>query len=411
MACGPGYRVRDLLAAAGVHSDADMVLSTSSDGFTAGTPVEALTDDRDSLLAITLDGQPLPVEHGYPARLVVPGLYGYVSATKWIVDLEVTRYDRAESYWTRLGWSPRGPIKTESRIDVPRSGAGRCARPDAVRRRGMGAAPRRQGRRGPNRRRPMATRSTRCGVQRRHLAAVELRLAGRPDRKPSRSRCGPPTTPERCRRRMRQTSFPMAPRAGTRSPSRCANRIGPRAVGSPATTVNRDDRACHPFGARPCGRSCSRPARSVMPFRVSALRSALSVYRQRRDASRRTTPKDVPDARSPSRAAMQGLRAAEVSRRRVVTDAEIRDLLRAEHDELLAAAELMDYGRAGRCRRPRRAPKRQSSPTCSAHADPPACRTVVPGWAGAAPRRRDGIRRSRCGRCALGQVAPASPNC
>jgi DMSO/TMAO reductase YedYZ molybdopterin-dependent catalytic subunit len=118
-----GYRVRDLLAAAGVHSDADMVLSTSIDGFTAGTPVEALTDDRDSLLAITLDGQPLPVEHGYPARLVVPGLYGYVSATKWIVDLEVTRYDRAESYWTRLGWSPRGPIKTESRIDVPRSGA------------------------------------------------------------------------------------------------------------------------------------------------------------------------------------------------------------------------------------------------------------------------------------------------
>jgi hypothetical protein len=118
-----GYRVRDLLAAAGVHSDADMVMSTSIDGFTAGTPVEALTDDRDSLLAITLDGQPLPVEHGYPARLVVPGLYGYVSATKWIVDLEVTRYDRAESYWTRLGWSPRGPIKTESRIDVPRSGA------------------------------------------------------------------------------------------------------------------------------------------------------------------------------------------------------------------------------------------------------------------------------------------------
>jgi DMSO/TMAO reductase YedYZ molybdopterin-dependent catalytic subunit len=118
-----GYRVRDLLAAAGVHPDADMVLSTSSDGFTAGTPVEALTDDRDSLLAITMNGQPLPVEHGYPARLVVPGLYGYVSATKWLVDLELTRFDRAEAYWTRLGWSARGPIKTESRIDVPRSGA------------------------------------------------------------------------------------------------------------------------------------------------------------------------------------------------------------------------------------------------------------------------------------------------
>jgi DMSO/TMAO reductase YedYZ molybdopterin-dependent catalytic subunit len=117
-----GYRVRDLLAAAGIHPDADMVLSTSSDGFTAGTPVEALTDDRDALLAITMNGQPLPLEHGYPARLVVPGLYGYVSATKWIVDLELTRYDRAEAYWTRLGWSSHGPIKTESRVDVPRSG-------------------------------------------------------------------------------------------------------------------------------------------------------------------------------------------------------------------------------------------------------------------------------------------------
>jgi DMSO/TMAO reductase YedYZ molybdopterin-dependent catalytic subunit len=117
-----GYRVRDLLAAAGIHSDADMVLSTSIDGFTAGTPVEALTDGRDALLAISMNGQPLPIEHGYPARLVVPGLYGYVSATKWVVDLELTRFDKAEAYWTKLGWSPRGPVKTESRIDVPRSG-------------------------------------------------------------------------------------------------------------------------------------------------------------------------------------------------------------------------------------------------------------------------------------------------
>lgn len=117
-----GYRVRDLLAAAGVSPDADMVLSKSSDGFTAGTPTEAMTDDRDSLLAITMNGQPLPIEHGYPARLVVPGLYGYVSATKWVVDLELTRFDRAEGYWTPLGWSERGPIKTQSRVEVPRSG-------------------------------------------------------------------------------------------------------------------------------------------------------------------------------------------------------------------------------------------------------------------------------------------------
>jgi DMSO/TMAO reductase YedYZ molybdopterin-dependent catalytic subunit len=117
-----GYRVRDLLAGAGIHPDADMALSTSIDGFTAGTPVEALTDQRNSLLAIGMNDAPLPTEHGYPARLVVPGLYGYVSATKWVVDVELTRFDRAQAYWTRLGWSPRGPIKTESKIEVPRNG-------------------------------------------------------------------------------------------------------------------------------------------------------------------------------------------------------------------------------------------------------------------------------------------------
>ncbi|MEZ0342718.1 molybdopterin-dependent oxidoreductase [Mycobacterium sp. pV006] len=117
-----GYRVSDLLSRAGVHSDADMVLSTSIDGWTAGTPVQALLDG-DALLAVGMNREALPVEHGYPARLVVPGLYGYVSATKWVVDLEVTRFDRAQAYWTRLGWAERGPIKTASRIDVPRSGA------------------------------------------------------------------------------------------------------------------------------------------------------------------------------------------------------------------------------------------------------------------------------------------------
>lgn len=117
-----GYRLADLLAAAGVHADADMMLSTSSDGFTAGTPVQALTDGRDALLAVGLNGEPLPTAHGYPARLIVPGLYGYVSATKWVVDLELTRFDRARAYWTRRGWAERAPIKTQSRVDVPRAG-------------------------------------------------------------------------------------------------------------------------------------------------------------------------------------------------------------------------------------------------------------------------------------------------
>lgn len=124
-----GYRTRDLLARVGVRPDADMVLSTSTDGWTAGTPLEALTDGRDSLLAVTMNGEPLPTDHGYPARLVVPGLYGYVSATKWVVDLKVTRFDRDEGYWTPLGWSARGPIKTQSRIDVPRNGARLTAGP------------------------------------------------------------------------------------------------------------------------------------------------------------------------------------------------------------------------------------------------------------------------------------------
>jgi DMSO/TMAO reductase YedYZ molybdopterin-dependent catalytic subunit len=118
-----GLPVRTLLERAGPLPDADMVLSTSIDGFTASTPIEALTDDRDALLAVAMNGEPLPVQHGFPVRLVVPGLYGYVSATKWVVDLEVTRFADAEAYWTVRGWSKRGPVKTQSRIEVPRTGA------------------------------------------------------------------------------------------------------------------------------------------------------------------------------------------------------------------------------------------------------------------------------------------------
>jgi DMSO/TMAO reductase YedYZ molybdopterin-dependent catalytic subunit len=115
-----GLPIGPLLARTGPHGDADMVLSTSSDGFTAGTPLDVLTDGRDALLAIGMNGVPLPVEHGFPVRMVVPGLYGYVSATKWVVDLEVTRFDRAEGYWTPRGWSALGPVKTQSRFDVPK---------------------------------------------------------------------------------------------------------------------------------------------------------------------------------------------------------------------------------------------------------------------------------------------------
>jgi DMSO/TMAO reductase YedYZ molybdopterin-dependent catalytic subunit len=115
-----GYPIRELLARAVPSRDADMVLSWSQDGFTASTPLEALTDDRNAILAVGMNGEPLPPEHGFPVRMVVPGLYGYVSATKWVRSLEVTRFDRKQAYWSTRGWSERGPIKLQSRIDVPR---------------------------------------------------------------------------------------------------------------------------------------------------------------------------------------------------------------------------------------------------------------------------------------------------
>ena len=117
-----GWPVRELLAQARPQPGADMVLSRSADGWTAGTPLEVLTEDRDALLAVGMNAEPLPLEHGFPVRLVVPGLYGYVSATKWVTELKVTRFADDAGYWTPRGWSERGPIKTSSRIDVPRSG-------------------------------------------------------------------------------------------------------------------------------------------------------------------------------------------------------------------------------------------------------------------------------------------------
>ncbi len=116
-----GYPIRELLAEAKPLAGADMVLSESHDGWSASTPLSALTDpNREAILAIGMNGQPLPIEHGFPVRMVVPGLYGYVSATKWVTSLRVTTYAEDQAYWTPLGWSPRGPIKLASRIDVPR---------------------------------------------------------------------------------------------------------------------------------------------------------------------------------------------------------------------------------------------------------------------------------------------------
>ena len=116
-----GVPLRTVLALARPRSGADMVLSRSVDGFTASTPLGALTDaGRDAILAVGMNGEPLPLEHGFPVRMVVPGLYGYVSATKWLTELKVTTFAADQAYWTPRGYSAKAPIKLSSRIDTPR---------------------------------------------------------------------------------------------------------------------------------------------------------------------------------------------------------------------------------------------------------------------------------------------------
>jgi DMSO/TMAO reductase YedYZ molybdopterin-dependent catalytic subunit len=116
-----GVSLRDLLLEAGVSPDAEQIFTTSDDGWTCGTPTSAVLEpDRGAMLALAMNGEPLPVEHGYPVRMVVPGLYGFVSATKWLTDLELTTFDRRRSYWLDRGWAREAPIKTQSRIDRPR---------------------------------------------------------------------------------------------------------------------------------------------------------------------------------------------------------------------------------------------------------------------------------------------------
>lgn len=113
-----GVRLDDLLAEAGIDPAADQIVGRSVDGYTCGFPVSAL-DGRDALVAFGMNGEPLPLEHGYPVRLIVPGLYGYVSATKWLTEIELTTFAEFDHYWVDRGWAVEAPIKTQSRIDVP----------------------------------------------------------------------------------------------------------------------------------------------------------------------------------------------------------------------------------------------------------------------------------------------------
>jgi DMSO/TMAO reductase YedYZ molybdopterin-dependent catalytic subunit len=118
-----GVPLREILDRAGVGADAEQIVAESVDGFTVGFPVEAAYDGREALLAVGMNGEPLPFEHGFPARLVVAGLYGYVSATKWLSQIRLTRWDEFDAYWIPRGWAKEAPVKTQSRIDTPRDGA------------------------------------------------------------------------------------------------------------------------------------------------------------------------------------------------------------------------------------------------------------------------------------------------
>jgi DMSO/TMAO reductase YedYZ molybdopterin-dependent catalytic subunit len=115
-----GVPLAPLLRKAGIKAGADQVLSTGTDGMTISTPLQAILDGRNALIAVGMNGQPLPVAHGFPARMIVPGLYGYVSATKWLTRLTVTTFASQRAYWTQRGYAQKAPIKTESRIDVPK---------------------------------------------------------------------------------------------------------------------------------------------------------------------------------------------------------------------------------------------------------------------------------------------------
>jgi DMSO/TMAO reductase YedYZ molybdopterin-dependent catalytic subunit len=119
-----GVHLKEVLAQAGVQSGATQIVGRSVDGFTVGFPTDyALDPAREPMIVVGMNRQPLPAEHGYPARLIVPGLFGYVSATKWLSEIELTTREAFDGYWVPLGWAKDGPIVTESRIDHPSDGA------------------------------------------------------------------------------------------------------------------------------------------------------------------------------------------------------------------------------------------------------------------------------------------------
>ena len=205
-----GVKLREVLDMAGVQAGATQLVGRAVDGWTAGMPTDwVMNAEREPMIALKMNDELLPKIHGFPARLIVPGLYGYVSATKWLAELELTTLEAFDGYWVPLGWSKEGPILTQSRIDAPRGGVpvGRVA----DRRRRLGAGPRHQQGRGRDRRRSGRRRGCRgrsrrrpgssgCGVGHATSGRAHDRGPGdRRDRRPSRPSQATPPAPDGAR--------------------------------------------------------------------------------------------------------------------------------------------------------------------------------------------------------------------
>ena len=172
-----GVPLGQILREAGVQGGADQVVARGSDGMTIGTPVTTVLDTADAMLVVGMNGEPLPAVHGFPVRMLTPGLYGYAGSCKWITELELSTFDRFDAYWVERGWAPRGPVKTASRIDRPAAFAKVAGRHGRGRRRRLGAGARDQRRPGRGRRRGLAAGAPAADRVERHLDPVGVRLA------------------------------------------------------------------------------------------------------------------------------------------------------------------------------------------------------------------------------------------
>ena len=299
-----GVRLRDVLKMAGVHPDATQIVGRSVDDFTVGFPTAwAMDPAREPMIALGMNGAPLPSDHGYPARLIIPGLYGYVSATKWLSEIELTTWDAFDGYWVPLGWSKTGPILTQSRIDVPRNGASVPPGRMTVAGRRVGPGPGCRRGRGPGRRRRLDAGHAVEAAERCDLGAVDGRLERRcrtahtvgprhrrhrhgPDGRPDLARAGWRPGPSHHRGQRRLTT--------ARRPARRSGYLG----AARAEPGGGDASGVMPTDGRTAPRVTARRARPASSRRSASAQPPSGVGEARRVVAR--TPHDRRLLRPPS---------------------------------------------------------------------------------------------------------------